>query len=257
MTMSPSRTEYSSLNRGLEILSLVRSAGRMRAADLSEKLDIPLSTVYRYLAVLRESGFAVEVDGYLLPSNLLAEAGNESEHLVEYCRPVLRRMREQTTLTAILAVRIHTAAVCLDVSYAHPQHKISFRRGQVRALYAGGSAQPLLAFAPASTVREVLDTDFRRYTAATPSPSEVEQQLKRIRSDGYAVSHGHLTPGMVAVGVPVIVDGRCLCSLSLVGETVTLANIDTLVETLRGGTRELLARMPSQAIQEAWLQPDE
>jgi DNA-binding IclR family transcriptional regulator len=250
---------YSSLSRGLDILSLLQSSGRLRASDISERLDLPLSTVYRYVGALRESGFAIDVDGYLMPSNRLAETGADADadHLVHYSAPVLRRLRDQTHMTAILAVRIHTAAVCLEVSFAHAKHRISFQRGQVRALYAGASALPLLAFAPPSVLREVLESDFKRYTSATPKPVEMERELAQVRAEGYAVSYGHLTPGMVAIGVPVIVDGRALCSLSLVGETQSLAPVATLVDALRGGTRELLARMPSSAVQEAWLNPNE
>lgn len=254
---SHAKSEYSSLNRGLEILTLLQQEGRLRTVDIARTLDIPISTAYRYIAVLKDSGFAVDVDGYLAPSDRLAEPAEESEHLLQYSTPVLRRLRDETSYTALLAVRVHTAALCLEAAFAHPKHKISFQRGKVRALYAGASALPLLAFAPPSVLREVLDTDFRRYTSSTPNPVEVEREVRQIRTDGYALSYGHLTPGMVALGVPVIVDGKCLCSLSLVGETQSLAEVDALVEVLRGGAAELLDRMPSSAIQEVWMHPDE
>lgn len=249
--------DYSSLTRGLRILTLLRSEGRVRTSGIAERLGIPLSTAYRYVAVLRESGFAVDVDGYLMPSDRLSEPAEGSEHLVRYSAPVLRRLRDQTARTAVLAVRVRTAALCLEVAFAHPKHRISFQRGQVRPLYAGGSALPLLAFAPPSVVREVLDADFRRYTSATPRPAEVEETVQQIRADGYAVSHGHLTPGMMAVGVPVMVDDTCLCSLSLVGETQSPAEVVVLVEALRGGADELLTRMPTSGVEDAWVRPDD
>lgn len=251
------RTEYTSLNRGLEILSHVQETGSLKIAELARQLDLPLSTTYRYVSVLRESGYVIEIDGHLLPSNRLAERSGEVNHLVHYARPVLRRLRIETHLTAVLAVRIHSAAVCLDVSFAHPKHKISFQRGKVRPLYAGASALPLLAFAPRATVREVLEGAMRRYTAQTPDREQLETTLAAIRADGHAVSQGHLTPGAVAVGIPVIVEGRCLCSLSLVGDPIALARVPDLVRELRGGANELLARMPSEAIEEVWLQPDQ
>lgn len=251
------KSEYGSLKRGLEILTLLQEEGRLRVADIARKLDMPLSTVYRYVVVLRESGFANELDGYLTPSVRLAEPADETGHLVRYSAPVLRRLRDETSHTAVLAVRVHMAALCLESAFAHPKHMISFQRGQLRPLYAGASALPLLAFAPPSVLQEVLDTEFRRYTSITPNPVEVESEVRRIRADGFAVSHGHLTPGMVAIGVPVIVDGKCLCSLSLVGDAQSLAEVDSLVEALRGGAADLLSRMPSSAIHEAWRQPDD
>lgn len=258
MTPAPAQQrELSSLTRGLEIIDAVQRAGRMRAADLSEQLDLPLSTVYRYLKNLRESGFLIDVDGYMLPSQRLAEPGDESDHLVSYAAPVLAHMRDKTGMTALLTVRIHAAAVCLEASFAHPKHKISFQRGQIRALYAGASALPLLAFAPDQVVQEVLDGEFRRFTSSTPQRRETELEIERVQKDGYSVSYGHLTPGMVAIGVPVIVDGRCMCALSLVGEPAALAAVEQTVATLRTGAAELLARMPKKTAREAWLMPDD
>src|SRR5699024_4634992 len=158
-----------------------------------------LSTAYRYVAVLRENGYLIEINGYIVPSDRLAERGGEADHLVQYSRPVLRRLREITQLTAVLAVRIHSAAVCLDVAFAHPKHRISFQRGKVRPLYAGASALPLLAFAPPATQRSVLDGAMRKYTAQTLTHAELEAALADVRRDGYAVSHGHLTPGAAGV----------------------------------------------------------
>ena len=247
----------SSLSRGLSILSLIQSSGRLRAIEVSETLGVPLSTVYRYITTLRSAGYIIEVDGYLLPSERLTESGGESEHLVRYAEPVLRRLRDLTNMSLVLAVRIHTAAVCLEASFAHPKHKISFQRGQTRPLYAGASALPLLAFAPPSVRQEVLDSGFRTYTSATPSRAVIDDELDHIRTTGFAVSFGHLTPGMCAVGVPVIVDGRCLCTLSMVGESPFRISIDESVSLLREGVRELLARMSSSAAREAWLSPDQ
>jgi DNA-binding IclR family transcriptional regulator len=253
----PHDAGYSSLNRGLQILRLVQEAGRLRVAEIARRLDIPTSSVYRYVITLRESGFLIDVDGYIVPSARLAEHGDESSHLVRYAEPVLRRLRDQTTMSAILAVRIHTAAVCLEASFAHPKHKISFQRGQVRALNAGGSALPLLAFAPQSVVRDVLKAEIRPYTAATPNRREIEREIEHVRTAGYSVSYGHLTPGMAAVGVPVIVDGRCLCSLSLVGEAPFATPVEEVVQLLREGARELLARIPTSVAKEAWLTPED
>jgi DNA-binding IclR family transcriptional regulator len=253
----PQDSGYSSLNRGLQILRLVQESGRLRVAEISRALDIPASTVYRYLGTLRESGFLVDVDGHVMPSARLSETGDESGHIVRYAEPVLRRLRDQTMMSAILAVRIHTAAVCLEASFAHAKHKISFQRGQVRALHAGGTALPLLAFAPPTVVRDVLRSEVRPYTAATPNRGEIEREIEHVRSAGYSVSHGHITPGMAAVGVPVIVEGRCLCSLSLVGEAPLAFPVDDLVALLREGTRELLARIPNHVAKEAWITPED
>lgn len=229
--------EYASLQRGLQILHLVQEKGRASATDISRELDVPLSTVYRYIAVLRESGFAIEVDGTLVPSERLAEGWSDISHLVRLANPILHALRTEMGMTSILAVRVHTVALCLAVAYAHPQHRISFRRGQMRSLHAGATALPLLAHAPDSIVKEVLSRGYRGYTAATLSPAQLAHELERVRTNAFAVSLGQTTAGMMGIGVPVIVNGACVASLSLVDE----------INTKHGTEEEIVAALKAAA----------
>lgn len=245
---------YHSLQRGLQMLSLVQDSGRMRVSDISKRLEVPLSTVYRYVAALKESGFANEIDGFLVASDRLAEPGIESPHLVQSAAPVLAQMRHETGMSAVLAVRVHISAVCLDVSLAHPSHRVSFKRGHVRNLYAGASALPLLAHAPQKFVKELLSSGLRAHTSATPTTEILAPYLEQIRDEGYAVSHGQITPGMFGVGVPVVVNGSCVCSLSLVGEEVRdNLSLEQILEVLRNGTKRLIERLPTADGEDIWL----
>lgn len=232
--------EYGSLKRGLQILKLVQDLGRGSAADISRELGVPLSTVYRYLAIIKESGFAVEVDGGLVPSERLAEGWSDTSNLVRLAAPILHRLRAETEMTAVLAVRVHTAALSLEVSYAHAQHRISFRRGQMRSLHAGASALALLAHAPDPIVKEVLGRGYRGYTAATLGPAALAHELERIRTTRYAISIGQTTPGMMGIAVPVIANGTCIASLSLVDEIASKhADEAELVAALHAAAEEL------------------
>lgn len=241
-----------SLARGLEILEAVRRTSRMRPQEIAENTSLPLSTVYRYLKTLKAAGYLIEVDGYLMPSQRLAEPDDGSGHLVQYAAPVLKHLSTTSSMTAVLTVRVHAAALCLDSVAAHPLHRIAYQRGEVRALHAGASALPLLAFAPEAVLREVVDGERRRFTAATPDRDGILRAVERIRKDGYVVSEGHLTPGMVGFGVPVIVGGRCICAASLIGDTKTLSRQQAIVTLLRAGAQQLADQMPNSVMEEAW-----
>lgn len=244
--------ELFSLVRGLEILETVRRRCPIRVSVLSEELSMPLSTVYRYVKTLKAAGFLIDVDGQVMPSHRLAEADDRSDHLLRFAAPVLRRLSARTSMTAILSVRVHSAALCLDAVFAHPQHRVSYRRGEARVLYAGASALPLLAHAPESVLKEVVDGDLRRFTATTPQRAEIMRLVERTRQDGYAVSQGHMDPGMVGFGVPVLVGGRCICALSLIGEVQSLAHQDDYVCALRSSAQWLAVHLPVSVAEEGW-----
>ncbi|MFF2299610.1 IclR family transcriptional regulator [Arthrobacter sp. NPDC058127] len=248
----PSRAGMTSLNQGLRILSHVQETGPIRVALLGEQLGLPLSTLYRYVAPLVEGGFLIRAEGIVIPGEKLLNKQESSHHLVDFAAPLLRRLNRETGLSALLTVRIHTVGVCLDAAIAHPRHRISLQRGQVHPLYAGASVTPLLAFAPADVVESVMQGPYKRFTSATPVPETTRRELPLIRRNRYSLSFGELTPGMGAVGIPVMVSGKCLCALSLVGEAVTVTDTEHLLESLRTAGEELAASLARAGADNAW-----
>lgn len=257
--LSTATATMSSLARGLAILSLVQQRERMRPADIGASLDLPVSTLYRYLRQLTDSGFLLEIDGYIVPSNRLSdpEGGGGSATLTRAAGPLLRELHERTSHAAVLTVRVRTAALCLDAFHAaRPYRRLSLQQGKVGVLYAGASVTPLLAFAPHPVVEEVLRGRLRRYTGATPDGDGLRAELSLIREDGYAISRGALDPGMTAIGIPVLAQGQCICALSIVGPSADLAIPDSTIQLLRDAAGQLLSRVSSEAVS-AWNREDD
>ncbi|WP_406386152.1 IclR family transcriptional regulator [Streptomyces sp. NBC_01618] len=247
--------ELSSLDRGLRVLAFIQDRGQAEVAEIISGLGIPSSATYRYVRLLKNAGFLAEIDGKLLPSERLTDrAGDGAGHLVDLARPVLTGLHRRSGLNVVLAVRVHTAALCLDTRRSGTG-SVSFRAGQILSLYAGASATPLLALAPASVQRQVLQGRLQRFTAATPDSAALRAELAAIRVQGYHVSQGWLAPGMTAIGMPVVVAGSCLCALSMVGRDEELTDIAAPLDLLRDGVVELTARLP-QALSAAWTPPD-
>lgn len=247
--------ELSSLDRGLQVLAFIQDRGQVDVAEIVAHLGLPSSSAYRYVRKLKRDGFVVEVGSRLQPGTRLAEqAADHSTHLVDYARPVLGRLRQATGLTAALSVRVHTAALCLDSRRSGPG-SVAFHPGEVHTLHSGASATPLLAMAPPAVQQQVLQAPLHRHTAAAPDPAGLRRELTLIRRRGYHVTRGWLTPGMSAVGVPVVVGGRCLCALSLIGADHMLADVTEPLQLLREAVDALAARL-SQELPIAWIPPD-
>lgn len=213
------RHSSSSLARGLQILDVVASRGRLRVDEIAGRVELPLSTVYRYVRQLRESGYLYEVDGfYSLGARFsTGQQRRGTGHLVRVAEPVLRRLRDRTGEAALLTVRVRTAALCLDRVMPQRRYLLSFQRGSVRPLYAGASATPLLAFAPAEVIEEITGGPLRRITANTPDRTTLHRELATIRERGFVVSRGAVDPQMTGVGAPVFRGESCICALSAVG----------------------------------------
>ncbi|MEO7125704.1 MAG: helix-turn-helix domain-containing protein [Nakamurella sp.] len=250
---------YDSLHRGLQIVGLVQDRGRITVAEIAESMSIPLSTVYRYIGTLRETDFLVDDEGFIAPGPRMAEQSTEKTHLVDVAKPILQQLRDATDLTVLLLVRVHTMALCIDWAPAARRHRIFFGRGQIRPIAAGGSALPLLAFAPPNIIQTVSNQISRGPTAASPTSIELATLLPQIRADGVSISRGHITPGLTSIGVPVLVAGRCLCSISMVGEDGELPSgemTDLRIRQIKSVAEQIVAALPDSIAREEWSNAD-
>jgi IclR family transcriptional regulator, acetate operon repressor len=245
------------LARGLALLHIVHSVGEISVRDLSQRSRIPLATTYRLVRQLVESGFAIENDCRIHAGPQIAPTPAAGpKHLVDYAAPFLWGLARETGLTAVLTVRVHTLALCLDVVRGDQTQSASFQIGEPSALHAGASATPLLAYAPKRVLAQARAGGFKRYTAHTPGEEEVLAKLQTIRSRGYDVTFGERQPLWAAVGVPVFDEGELLCCLSLTGPSLGFPPTDRLVNKLTVAATRLSQSIPRDVRTELWQSDD-
>ncbi|MEO6879434.1 MAG: IclR family transcriptional regulator [Mycobacteriaceae bacterium] len=206
--------------RGLNVLIAVAELGEARADEIAVDVDVPLSTVYRYLRTLCELQLVEERDGsYVQGWRWIELSGREVAHtrLVELGHSFLREIAECTGETAVLAVRAGNHAVCLRQVESHHPMRMAFKIGQLLPLDAGAGQRMLLAHAPAAVVEHVLAEPVPHATGRPRSRSTIARELEQVRRQRFLVSHGELSDGAVAVSVPVFADGEIACSLTAAG----------------------------------------
>jgi DNA-binding IclR family transcriptional regulator len=247
----------SALHTGLQILDCVAERGQMRAAEIAEALQLPISTMHRYVRLLRETGHLYEVDGYYCLGHRLSAGASRrgAGHLVRVADPLLRRLTELTGEAAILTVRVATTALCLDRIMPPRRYLLSFQRGSVRPLYAGASATVLLAYAPPDVIAAVTGGVLRRFTTNTPNASTLPERLARIRDQGFAVSHGEVDPRMVSVAAAAFRGNVCVCGLSVAGpeERLSASALDRAIDAVVTASRKLGERLRSVDGAAAWI----
>jgi DNA-binding IclR family transcriptional regulator len=203
--------EDTSFARGLRLLLTVSDRGEVRADELGSALDMPVSTVYRYLRTLTEFGFVDRHGGtYRIGPKLLIGTGSNvsSEQLIRHADLALRMLVEETGETAIVVRRIGLSSTCLHQVESDHALRVTLEPGAMSPLYAGALARILLAFAPADILDEVLAQDLVRVTPSTPTETELRDGLGTIVMTGLAVSEGEFIDGSISVAAPVLrVDG--------------------------------------------------
>jgi DNA-binding IclR family transcriptional regulator len=210
----------SSFVRGLNVLISVAENGEARADEVATELGLPLSTVYRYLRILRDMTLIEERDSSYLPGWRLIElAGIDAARtrLVELSHSVLRELSGATGETAVVTVRAGDRAVCLRQVEGQREGQLAYRIGQLLPLYAGAGSRVLLAHAPGAVVERVLEQPRHALTSRTPTPLAIRQELPLIRRTGWLITRGEVSDGAVAVAVPVLAGGEVVCSLAVAG----------------------------------------
>lgn len=196
----------SSTDRILSVLAFVVSASKpVSPQDIAAGLDLPISTVYRLLSHLKTWGFisdSTQKSRYSAGAVGLQMSQQFMEHsfLFDAARPALQRLASRSQETVALIVSNQYQTICVDMIESPQALRCSFSVGKGQSLTRGASAKTLLAFSTPAIQQAILAKHL-------PNPAEqvdLNQQLARIKAQGYGVSVGELDPGVWGVAAPIL-----------------------------------------------------
>jgi DNA-binding IclR family transcriptional regulator len=228
------------------VLALLMTFSRERhtvtARELAEATAIPLPSVYRYVALLRDMGLLVgdERGYYHLSARLIALAGaaEAAETLIDFADPVMRRLSAETGETVILVRLIARSAVCVHRVESTQRLRTSYEVGQPLSLEHGASARLLLASMSAEARREYLAPLARRDPGAA---ARLEEQAATAGRRGWAVSAEEIDRGVWAAAASVRDSTAIAAALSVPSPLVRApaAMQDRLLGQVRAATKEI------------------
>lgn len=242
-----------SAKKTLEILDLFNLENReLTVAQISNMLNIPQSSVYRYIRVLRESKYLFETSrGTYLPGIKFLELGNMVmlENEISFAAlPIMRQVTDKLEETSVLLVVAGLQTVCIEnVSSTHHHIKVSCERGRSIPLYAGASSKAILAYMGKETVNKLYKLGIvQRHTENTIVEKEaLLNNLNQIRMTGYAVSDNELDEGVFAYAVPIFSKNNIIGSLGVSGPKERMIKKDEtmLINTLKEAAEEIQKQM--------------
>jgi DNA-binding IclR family transcriptional regulator len=214
----------------------------MTARDLAECTGIPLPSMYRYIALLRETGLLIgdERGAYHLSARLisLARAAEAAESIIEIADPVMRDLAMECGETVILVRLIARTPVCVHrVESAH-HLRAAFEPGQPLPLERGASAKVLLTGLTPQVRRDYL----AQFAKADPEGmSRLEASVRLATERGWAVSEQEIDRGVWAASAAVTNGGSVVAALTVPSPLVR-SPLD-LQERLLGQVRNAAGRI--------------
>lgn len=208
---------------------------------LAAVAGVPKSTGYRYVSLLRETGFLAENGrgGYHLGPRVfrLARAAEAAMSVRDIAQPFMDTLCEATGETVILVRRVGDHAVCFGRAESPRHVRLSFEVGAALPLHLGASPKLLLAHLPARERDDYLARTARTDPELRSRLARFELELERIRASGVAFSSAEITRDVWAVAAPLWRGSRILAALSVAGPSFRL----------RGATRARATRLTREA----------
>jgi IclR family transcriptional regulator, KDG regulon repressor len=217
---------FGTLEKAVEILSLFDPQRQeWSAQEISENLDMPLSTAYKYLQVFLKKSFlsrSEKTNKYRLGLALyrLGILASMKMSVIEISAPHLETMARSSLETALLTIIDGMEVLCVDAVESPRMVKLTIRRGVSLPLHAGAPGKAILAFQKTPFLRAMIETKgLEKLTRNTITiPARLEEELAAIRRQGFSQSDSEVDPGAGSLAAPIFDrDGKVTASVSIAG----------------------------------------
>jgi len=196
----------------------------LTAAQVADTLGMNRTTAWRYLHTLASTGLVREIgDGrFGLGARTLSLAGAYTSQWAELeavAGAALLKLRDDVGETAALHLRQGwNRVVVRQLESRHELHRTYRDIGVPISLLTGAPSRVILAALPIDERGVYLDAH-----AGSADRDEVERDLERIRSVGYAVSRGARVPDVASVAAAIHDhDGHVLGAVNVTGPEARL-----------------------------------
>lgn len=234
-----------SIDRAVAILSVFSRARPVAGiSEIARLTSLTRGTTHRLVAALTSHGLMAQVPestAYSLGPRLLTlgDVARGQLSLETQAVPIMTRLRDHTGETIGLHVldAEPSRRTIAQVESLQPLRRTYTDLGAPRPPHQGAPGKALLAFTSPGRLalaREQLADD-------TAALAQLDEQLARVRADGYAISLEERVPGVVAIAVPVF------------DHTGPVAALSVSIPAVRAGRDELVALVPELRQAAEWL----
>ena len=233
-----------SVERALSIIEEISKYERgLRITDISNKLDLHISTTHRLLNTLIHMGYVQqdeETNKYELTLKLF-EIGNRkltNMDILDVAKPYAEELMKDINEVVHIVVRDGNEIVYIDKVEANNVISMSSNIGKRSPMYCTSVGKAILAELSIHETNEILDrTDYIKYTEHTlANKQEVLNEIIEVQKKGYAVDNEENEIGVRCVGSVIFDrDGDAIGAISISGPAfrVKEENMDALGETVK------------------------
>lgn len=209
--------------KALQVLDYVARQGHMvTLTEIVHELDLPKTTVFRYLQTLSATGFLehdIPHDRYGVGARFrdLARVDHTLSGLRELALPEMRGLVETFKETVNLGVLSDSQVVYIDMLEPGRTRRAQARVGHRHPLHSTSLGKAILAHLPDAEAIMQRERSLPQVTINTLTDiKQLRRQTDDVRRRGYAVEKGENEDGLMCIGVPILDrDGYPVAAMSL------------------------------------------
>lgn len=213
----------SSPEKVLGILSMFSESRHSVTVDeLIKEMNLSKASVYRYVKSLIDGGYVANaVDGSIILGPRIIELDRlirKSDPLLKLAVPKLRALGQTTKGVLLLCGLRGDQVICLHEERTDDRVVTSYERGRPMPLLRGATSKVILAYLPPYQQRSLMLNYGAQIAEVGLGTNwrEFRDNLRAIRSAGYAIGRGELDKGVVGFAVPVLLNEIAVASISVV-----------------------------------------
>ena len=218
-----------SLLRSMELLEVLREKNTsFSIAELAEAMALPPSTVHRILQTFCEKKYIIRDERthtYRLGPALipLGKAAARGIRLQDAAHPVLESLSRESKEDSYLVIPVGNKGLVIEKVDGPSHLKVVEEFGYEMYLHCGAIRKVLLAYQTPAFIDQYFKTIIVNDQAL----------LKKIRRDGYAITHGEYVNDAIGIGAPIFnSDGELAGSIGIIAPEIRIETDDYLI-TLR------------------------
>lgn len=238
-------------SRLIDILQLFETGRSVWTVDdIARELGISVSTAYRHLSVLVNSGFLDPVTGagYALGPAFIRYDWllRHSDSLIGIAAPEMEALLEECGQTGTVALcrRFRDCVMCVhERRGANTSGQIAYERGVAMPMFLGATSKVILAHLPDRALKSVYldnETTIRKVLGAADW-SEFRGQLREIRRAGFVLTESEVTKGRIGLAAPIAQNGHVVAGISLIvdGDEWDTANVEGSISHVTGAAERI------------------
>lgn len=220
-----SRTKNSSLTNALHLLKCFTiDQPELTLSEIAELINMSKSTACRLIQTLESEGFIhqdLHFNTYSLGSSVLALSNTAIDQfaILKETTYFLKQLTIQTGESAHIAILDKKDVIYLKKEDSQHRVQLLSHIGRRNPAHCTASGQAILAFLKPATVEKIFEDGLERVTKNSITDlSKLQQTLRNIGQNGYAVSKGEFIENIVSVGAPIFnKNHQVFASISVAG----------------------------------------